>query len=35
MKDLVFDTTVRAVRQLMVSAVKTVWAKARPKRCPG
>ena len=31
---LVLDTTVRALRHLMVSAVKTVWAKARPKRCP-
>ena len=31
---LVLDTTVRALRHLMVSAVKTIWAKARPKRCP-
>jgi hypothetical protein len=31
---LVLDTTVRALRHLMVSAVKTVWAKARPNRCP-
>jgi hypothetical protein len=31
---LVLDTTVRALRHLMVSAVKTVWAKARPNGCP-
>jgi hypothetical protein len=34
MKDLVFDTTVRALRHLMVRTVKTIWAKARPTRCP-
>jgi len=27
-------TTVRALRHLMVSAVKAIWAQARPNRCP-